>query len=376
MHRANWDIESTPLDRTAAELAADCRERLAAAKTFRDRLVEAPGPRTIENTLVPYNEMMMHLDAASAEATLFARVHPSAELRAAAEQAEQAVAKYVTELNLDRQLYDAFCEIDVSRADSATRYFADKRVRDFRRAGVDKPEEIRKRVAALNDEIVKLGQDFARNIRDDEREIVLASTDDLEGLPPDWVEKHRPAPDGKVRVSTRTPDYVPFATYARACEPRRALYREHKDRGHPNNLKILETILKKRHDLAHLLGYATWAEYVTEDKMIASAKNVRSFIDKVAQTCHSAAQRDYARLLARKRKDQPGATKVEDWEKAYYEQRVKTEDYAFDPQAVRCYFNFSDVLRGLLDLTSKLFGVTCRQATGLQLWHSDVTAWD
>jgi thimet oligopeptidase len=371
-----WALEATPLERSAAEFNNDAAEHLAWAKAYRSRIVEADGPRTIENTLVPYNQMMMHLDAASSESNLFARVHPDAQVRAAAEESERAVAKYVTELNLDRQLYEAFRDLDVSRGDAGTRYVVEKRLRDFRRAGVDKSEDVRKRVAALNEEMVKLGQDFAKNTREDEREIVLDSPSDLEGLPQDWIDKHRPGADGKIKVSTRTPDYIPFATYAHNAAARSKLYREFKDRGYPKNVEVLQGLLRKRYELAQTLGYANWAEYITEDKMIGTAGNAKSFIDKIAEAGKAAVERDYNLLLERKRKDISGAAKVEDWEKSYYEELVKSEQYAFDSQSLRPYFNFPDVQRGLFDLTGKLFGVTYRQVEGLKLWHPSVTAWD
>ncbi len=371
-----WALEATPLERSAAQLNIDASAHLAWAKAYRDRIVEAQAPRTVANTLIPYNAMMMHLDAAAAESNLFARVHPDAELRKTAEEGEQAVAKFVTELNLDRKVYDAFRNLDVSGEEPDTRFFVEKRLRDFRRAGVDKPEETRKRSAALNEEMVRIGQDFARNLREDEREVALDSRADLDGLPQDWIDKHRPGADGKIRVSTRTPDYVPFATYAKNADARRRLYREHKDRAYPKNVEVLQNLLRARHELAGLLGYANWAEYITEDKMIGTAANAQAFVDKVAGIAQDATKRDYDQLLDRKRKDTPNATRVEDWEKSYYEQLVKTEQYSFDAQAARPYFNFPDVQQGLFELTGKLFGVSYRRVEGLALWHADVTAWD
>jgi thimet oligopeptidase len=371
-----WALEATPLDRTAAELSNDSVEHIAWARAYRTRLLEVSGPRTIENTLVPYNEMMMHLDAALNEANLFARVHPDAEVREVAEHAEQEVQKFITELELDRDLYEAIGSLDVAGADAETQYMVAKRLRDFRRAGVDKSDADRARIAALQGEIVKLGQQFARNVRDDEREIVLQSLSDLQGLPDDWIEKHQPGPDGKIQVTTRYPDFYPFISYARNAPARKALYVEFKNRGYPANLEVLDNLLARRHELANVLGYPDWAEYATEDKMIGSAANAHSFIDRVAQAARPAVEREYDQLLERKRRDIPDAASVEDWEKNYYEQLVKSERYAFDPQAVRPYLNFPDVKQGLFELTGYLFGVTYRQVPGLKLWHDDVTAWD
>lgn len=376
LSKSTWALNSTPLDRSAGELDNDTYEHLAWARTYRSRVLAVDGPRNVENTLVPYNEMMMHLDAARWECELFARVHPNDQMRKVAEVGEQAVARFLTELSLDRGLYEAFQALNVSRGDAATRYLVQKILRDFRRAGVDKPKEIREKVARLKSEIVKLGQEFGRNAREDEREILLDSPADLEGLPQDWVERHQPRADDKIHVTTSYPDYIPFMTYARSADARLELYREFKDRGYPDNIDVLDRLLGKRHELAQILGYPNWAQYSTEDKMIEGAANAQSFIDRISSAARVPARREYGILLERKRQDVPDASAVEDWEKTYYQQLVKRERYAFDPQSVRPYFNSPDVLRGLFELTQKLFGVTYRRVHGLALWHPDVTAWD
>ena len=373
---STWALNATPLDRTFAELDNNTHEHLAWARTYRARILEAEGPRTIGNTLVPYNEMMMHIDAAAADSGLFARVHPDSRVRRIAEKGEQAVANYLDELRLDRELYEAIGALDVSGADAATQYLVDKIMRNYRLAGVDKPPEVRKRIAELNGEIAALGQEFSRNIREDQREIVLSSPADLDGMPQDWINRHRPGEDGRVHVTTRHSDYMPFMTYARSGEARSRLYREFKNRGYPKNMDVLHKLLTKRHELAQILGYANWAEYVTEDKMIGTPANAQSFIARIALISKEPATRDYADLLQRKRQDAPAAMRVEDWEKNYYTQLVKSERYGFDPESLRPYFNFPDVLSGMFDLTRKMFGVTYRRVHGLNLWHQSVTAWD
>lgn len=374
--RQMWELDATPLERTAAELDNSNARHLAWAKSFRARIDDVTGTHTVENTLVPYNEMIMHLEAAASECSLFARVHPDAAVRAVAERGEQDVSKYMTELSLDRKLFEAFQSLDVSREDAGTRYLVEKSLREFRRAGVDKPDDVRAKIAKLNDEIVRLGLEFAKNTREDEREIALTSLSELEGLPADWIAAHQPGPDGKIRVSTRYPDYYPLMTYAQMPEPREKLYHEFKNRGYPKNIDVLQKLLSARYELAKTLGYENWAEYITENKMIGSAKNAADFIDRVSELSRPAVDREYAILLERKKKDAPAATKVEDWEKSYYQELVKAEQYAFDSQAVRPYFNFVDVQQGLFTVTQRLFGVRYEQVTGLKLWHEDVTAWD
>lgn len=371
-----WPLNATPLDRSAGELDNDTYEHLAWAKAFRSQIVEADGPRTIENTLVPYNEILMHVDAARAECGLFARGHPSARVRRSAADGVRAVARYTTELSLDRPLYDAFATLNVSRTDAATQYAVDKILRDFRRAGVDRPVEVRGQVAELRAEIVKLELAFRRNVRNDDRVILLDSRASLKGLPKDWIDRHPPGLDGKIRVTTRDPDYIPFMMYAHNAEVRSRLHRESVSRGCPENTEVLHELLGKRYELARLLGYPNWAEYATEGTMIGNAESVQALIDRIANVSRRPAGREYDALLQRKQRDAPGASKLEEWERKYYRRVIQGERFNLDPRSVREYFNFPDVMRGLFELTGKMFGIDYRRAHGLNLWHEDVTAWD
>jgi len=373
---APWRLADTPLNRTAAQLSNDTAEHLAWAKSLYRQIVEVQGRRTVRNTLVPYNELRMHLEASSSECALFARTHPDESVRIASEQGVSDVSAYLTELSLDRKLFEAIGGIDLSGADRATRFHVEKLLRDFRRAGVDKSDAVRARITQLNEEIVKLGQTFARNIAGDVREITVDSPAALDGLPEDWIAKHPPADDGKIHITTKYPDAIPFATYARDAQARLALFKEFKNRGYPQNMKVLDRLLAARSELAHILGYANWADYIAEDKMIGSAAAIDAFLHRLAAAGKQATAREMDMLLAQKRKDDPNATRVLEWERRYYENRVRSESFAFDSQSVRPYFNFPDVQKGIFELTGRMFGITYKPVHGLNLWHQDVTAWD
>jgi len=372
----SWRLDHTPLDRSGGQLTTSTHDHLARAKALHEQILAVNGPRTVANTFEPLNEMYMHIDAAAQENDLFEEVHPDEAVREAAADGVQAVSKFVTELSLDRDLYDALAAIDLTGVDAATRFAVEKELRDYRRAGVDKPENVRKRIAKLNDEIVALGQEFQRNISRDVREIELGSVEQLAGMPQDFIDKHEPNDAGTIVIDTTYPDVYPFLTYAENGQARRRLYHEFLNRAYPDNLDVLTRLIRKRHEKAQLLGYSNWAEYVTEDKMIGSAERAADFIDRIRRMSAAAAKRDYDILLARKRKDVPGARAVEDYEKRYYEELVKKERYDFDAQELRPYFNFATVHAGLMDLTSRLFGVRYEQVEGLDLWHDEVTAWD
>jgi thimet oligopeptidase len=348
---------------------------LATARSGIERLKALPAPRTPREALEIFDEATAALSDASARASVVRHSHPDEVMRKAAETAEQQLEMLATEISLDRGVYDVIASLDISGEDAPTRKWVEKLLRDFRRAGVDRDEATRNRVKELQEELVRIGQEFDRNIREDVRTVELPPSA-LDGLPEDYVRSHPPGPDGKVRITTDYPDLVPFMTYAKDGSAREQLWRANRARAYPKNVEVLQNLLTRRHELATLLGYANWAAYATEDKMIRSERNAGDFIEKIAAASEERCRRDYQVLLERKRKDMPGAIRVDPWDQAYLDDRVKAEQYSFDSQSVRPYFEYTRVKQGVLDITSRLFGVSYRRLTDAPVWHPDVEAYD
>jgi thimet oligopeptidase len=366
---------SRHLTGTVAQLQQSCREDIQKGRELFSRFKALPTPRDTLAALTVYDDALALLADTSGRAAIASNSHPDEAMRTAAQDCEQEVARAITELSLDRGIYDVLASLDLSQQDEATRHYVTRMLRDFRRAGVDRDEATRTRVKALNEELVKTGQEFARNIREDVRSVEL-DPKELAGLPDDYVRAHPPGPNGKVRITTDTPDYTPFVTYAKSGKAREALWRVYRQRGHPKNLDTLSRLLSQRHELATLLGYPNWAAYITEDKMIQSDKAAADFIEKITSASAARVRSDYDTLLARKRKDEPKATAVHPWDQLYLEDRVKAEQYRFDSQAVRPYFEYTRVKQGVLDITSRMFGITYKKVAEAPVWHPDIEAYE
>lgn len=350
-------------------------EGLARARRLLGEILQAEGPRTLANTLEPYDALRREVAEVSDQGDDLSNLHPQKEMREAGERAHQAAKALETELSLNRDLYEAFAALDAEAEDEETRYAVFKILRDFRRAGVNRDAATRRRIQELRDAIVAVGQDFERTIREDVRSIQTDPAE-LEGLPEDFVEAHPPGEDGKITLTTDYPDLFPVLKYARREDLRRRLYKEYLNRGHPENLKTLGRLLELRHDLARTLDYATFADYVTEDKMIESAQAAAAFIDRVAKVAEERAHEDYEEMLGRKRDDAPKAQRLEPWDRLYYPELLRAERHGFDAKAVRAYFPFQRVLEGLLSVTSELFGVRYERVEEPHVWHESVLCYD
>jgi thimet oligopeptidase len=358
-----------------AQFLDECRAGLDAARALRPRIVEVDRPRTVEGTLAPYNDLLIAVSQSSAMAGLFSEVHPDEAIREAARTVEQEVSTFVTELQLDRELYDALAAVDADLLDPEARRFVEHTLRDFRRAGVDRDDATRARIKQINDETTRLGQQFSKHIAEDVRWVEVADEARLAGMPRDWIDAHR-TESGRFRISTDYPDYNPVMMYAEDDDLRRELYVAFRSRGDAHNEAVLRELLILRAEQARLLGKPHWADYVTEDKMMRSGARAAEFIDRIWQLARPRAERDYDDLLAQRRRDEPAATRVEDWQKTYLETEVKKARYQVDAQAVRAYFPFDQVLAGLLDITEAIFDLRYVPAEGVARWHDDVRVYD
>lgn len=349
---------------------------LSNAKKAMERMLSAKGKRTIENTLTPYDEILIELDAAGAQANLMENVHPDETMRTTSEQFSQKISAFGSELSLNRVVYDALTAMDISKVDVKTKFYVEKTLRDFRLAGVDKDEATRNRIKALRDELVLIGQDFARNIREDVRTVTVTNVKELDGLPQDYIDRHKPDSNGVITLTINYPDAVPVFTYAKSEDLRKRMYMEYNNRAYPKNMEVLNKLIAKRNELALLLGFPNWAACVTADKMIGSEKNANDFIEKIASASNEKAIRDYKQLLLRKQKDIPNAESLNLWETGYYSELLRKSEYDFDAQKVRPYLQYDNVKQGVLDVTSKLFGVEFKRNTTAPVWDSLVECWE
>jgi len=335
--------------------------------------MRSDAPLDSVEALKVWDELSLELGNVAAAASLLANVHPLEDVRTACEAAEVEVDKLVTELNQDRALYDVFAALAAPEDPLAARLL-EKTLRDFRRAGVDRPDEVRARLKEINERLTELGQEFSRVIRDEVREVRVAP-ERLAGMPEDWLDAHPAGDDGLVAVSTDYPDSVPARMFVHDAGVRRDVTVACFERGWPHNDAVLREMFALRHELAGLVGHEDWPSYDAEVKMIGSGRAIAEFIDKISDAADGPMRRDLDVVLERYRQDAPGGMAITSSDLSYYQELVRKEQLEVDAQLVRTYFDFGKVREGLLEVTGRLFGLRYEQADATT-WHEDVTSYD
>jgi thimet oligopeptidase len=110
--------------------------------------------------------------------------------------------------------------------------------------------------------------------------------------------------------------------------------------------------------------------------MIGNGKSIADFIQQLDATTRPIAEREFAMLLAEKRKTNPEETDLTMADSRYPSEQVRRSQYNFDSQAVRPYLAYDKVQQGILDTAAALFHVTFRQEIGVSAWDPSVETWD
>lgn len=362
-----------PLDRlTPAIIEAYTDRHIADATASLERLLRTRGPRTVENALRPYDDLRSRLNALRI-VSLLRQFHPDSVVRAACARAESQLNAFGRGVQLDRRVYAMIAGVDTTRADAETRFYLAELRAAFRRAGVDRDDTARARIAALRAALTGLQQRFEANITQDTTSIAFESASDLAGVPSDWVALQRRGPRGEIVVPSQ--DLPPVTRQARSGATRaRALMALWS--GAPANHALLDSLLRTRYALATLLGYRSWADYQLEEYMVGSADSARAFLDALRALSAESVRRELAeRRQALAAAGDSGAAS-RPW--------LSVSDYGFGARgdapgggggaaaALRPYFPYSRVRDGLFALAHDLMGLEFRSAPDLPVWHPSV----
>ena len=339
---------SSYLAGTAESFLASCRSDLDDTKKRIAGLKASQPPRDALTTLQAFDTALLIASDAENRAGLAEQTHPSKPFRDGAQVCEQEVSRVLTDISLDKEMYNVLASLDGARLDPAGAYYLRTTLRDYHRAGVDRDDTTRDKIRNLQDELVKIGQQFDENIAADVRKLQV-NPSDLDGLPEDFKRSHPADASGKITLSTDNTDYFPFMDYAKSEPARKAFFVLYRQRAYPKNIDVLGQLLQKRHQLANVLGYPDWAAYITEDKMVGTEQNASDFIEKISVAAQPGAKRDYEELLAYKRKEDPKAERVNAWDVAHLRRGAVIEKFGYDSQVIRPYFEYSRVLQGILD---------------------------
>ncbi len=333
---------------------------------------------SFEDTFGRLDGLFAHVGTLHAVVDLLGNVHPEEKNRNAALEASAELSRFYTELLLNEPLYRTL-KAYADGADTGTwlphqeKYISDT-IRLFERNGLALPAADREALRRVKDRLSELEITFNHQIESHHEEFLL-DAQDLEGLPPDYLDAHR-QPDGRIRVDLSYPSYYPVMKYAVKDAVRKKLYTHFATRA-PENAPVLKEILQLRKQMANMLGFGSYAEYSLDDKMARTPARVWRFEEDLIVKVNWKKKSDRDKLLRIKSRDSGVEERViHPWESAYYVTRLLETAYHLDPEQVKAYFPLDRVLEGVFSISGQLFGISIREVNGPPVWHPQVRVFE
>ena len=358
-----------------AALESWVNRRLAEEKADIDKVLAATGPRTVENTLRPFDDAENLIALANNNAYLAYSLADAAALRDKGQAMTAKISSVSTELSLNQKVYAALAAVPLPVNDPPTRHYLERTLLEYRLSGVDKDDATRAKIQALQDKITALSLAFGRNVADGTLKIT-ATRAELDGLPADYIALHKPAADGAYTLTTNEPDMRPVMSFAKSADLRRKMFLAYNQRAYPQNVQVLKDLLATRQELATTLGYANYADFATADQMMGKSSNVEALLNQLDDASRAIAKREYGQLLAFAQQQQPGLTTISESDAGYWAEQYRRQKYDFDAESVRPYFPYDEVQAGILMTAARLFHVTFKPVKDAVVWNPSVDTFD
>jgi len=364
-------------DLTATQVKANCAAAIAQTKEKVNALVAAGGPRTFGTVVLPLEDAFADLNDETVVETLLSQIATDSGVRDASFACQNDESAFQNAITARPDLFHA---VAAASAGGTARTTADRKLTQMwlvlmKRSGAALSPADRKQFVALSDKLNAMESQFAENLGNDKTTITLTAAQ-ISGLPEDFVATLKKTDSGEYVVPVGESTIEPFGQNASDPAARKAFYFAYLNRGYPANEKLLGDAIAVRDQLAHLMGYDTWAAYVLADRMAQTPQRVDSFLSALDAKLLPRAQVDVATLTALKSKDLGVASATLDpWDVIYYDEMLNKTRYAVDDHAIAQYFPVEHVEHAVLDIYSKLLGVTFAKRDVANVWYSDVTEW-
>ena len=350
------------------------------------RILDNPEPPTFENTIDTLDDRTLERVTTTFFNLLSA--HTNDEMDALAQKMQPLLTEHSQNIMLNERYFQRVKAVRDQRLrlDVQDKRLLDNLYESFERNGATLPEDKKVRFRQLMQELGMLTLQFQQNELKDTNEFSLhvTSAEELKGLPDTALEAAaqaaREAGKEGWLFTLHAPSFTPFMMYCENRELRRRMYMARQTLcTHGNaydNRDIVVRIVNLRRQLAQLLGYRHWAEYVLKRRMAENVENVNDLLEKLIEAYLPVARKEVAEVEALARSREGEDFCLMPWDFAHYSHLLKMERYHIDAEMLRPYFELSRVQEGIFGLATRLYGITFHLREDIPVYRPDVQAWE
>ena len=342
-----------------------------------------------DNTILPLENISPILDRVAQVFYHYDGALSTDEFAQMSEEAIPLLNEASNQINLNEELfkkikavYDRRNEMGLSPVKIRV---VEKYYREFAEQGAALPEDKKKQLIKVNDELSKLFIQYNKNLLNATNSFFVTVYDpaDLAGLPESSVamaaeEAKAKGLDGLWVFTLHAPSRLPVLQYAQNRGLREAIYKGYTSLasyGDNNNYPVIEKIVKLRAEKAKIMGFDNFAQMMTSRVMAGTPEAATNLLLQVFEPAVKRSHEEVADMQAIV-DEEGGNFKIAPWDYYYYAEKVKKKKYDLDENEVRPYFSLDNVLNGLFTAAEKLYGIKMVEMPDAPKWMDEVTVYE
>ena len=362
---------------------------IAEAKAEVDAIVACEEAPTFENTIEALEYSGETLDRVSSIFYNLMEADTDDEMQEIAEKISPMMTEMSMYISLNAPLFErvkaVYDQKDALGLEPDQMRLLEKTYNGFVRSGANLSDEAKEQYSKYAEELSLAQLQYGKNSLAATNAYTLNLTDEseLEGLP-DFV-KEIGAEAAKVKgvegwvFDLTAPSYSPFMKYSARRDLREKLWTAYNTKavgGEDDNTELCRRIADLRIKMANLLGYATWADFTTEDRMVKSVANVYDFLNELMEPSLPAAMADVAAVYEYARGNGFEEAELQPWDFSYWSEKYKDAEYSLSDEQLKPYFQLENCIDAVLGLATKLYGLQFEERKDIPGYNKDVKVFD
>lgn len=347
-------------------------------------------PPAFENTLVAMDRSSELLTNVSSVFYNLSSANTNESIQAISKEVAPLLSAHRDNISLNEKLFDrvkvVYEQKEELDLDTEQLTLLDKTYKRFVRGGANLPDDQKEKFRKINEELSVLTVEFDENLlaETNDFQLIIENEEDISGLP-EFVREmgsedaKAAGLEGKWVFSLNKPSMIPFLKYADNRELREKIFKGYINRGNNDNdhdnKQIAAKMAKLRVERANLLGYKTHADYVLDVNMAKTPDRVYALMDKVWNAAVPIAKEE-AKELQKMIEAEGNNFQLEAWDWWYYAEKLRKEKYALDDELLKPYFELENVRIGMLDVATKLYGITFEERFDMPKPHEDARTFE
>ena len=353
-------------------------------------IVENPEKPTFENTILALANSGQLLDRVTTVLFNLMSAETCDELDAIGERIMPELSEHSNNISLNENLFSRIKQVyeqkDTLSLTAEEARLLKKTYDGFIRNGANLNDEEKIKYHKISTELSTLTLRFSQNHLKETNnyKLHLTTQEQLKGLPESLIESAALTAQEKGKegwvITLQAPSYVPFMKYSECRDLRKELYMAYNTQcthhNEQNNLEIVKQLVNLRMELAQLLGYTDYADYVLRKRMAQDSEHVYRLLDQLLEAYTPQAKKEVKEIEELARDMEGNDFTLMPWDFSFYAEKLKNKKYNLDEEELRPYFELSRVKAGVFGLATRLYGISFKENKDIPVYHPDVQAYE